>query len=167
MHYIEEKFKTIIVLNGMHAVFRSLPSCWSFLIHFFGTLLPRVSATCPVPPDGQLLEGEQIPLCPKFSKFIGREENFWEGELSNQAKSSYLSKIISAVDRDDLQPNEDQIFLFFSRRSSPPLSHGLLTDDLFNFSWLTILFYFLQAILLLVIEMTATHDWLWFIQNWG
>ena len=105
MHYIEEKFKTIIVLNGMRAVFRSLPSCWSFLIHFFGTLLPRVSATCPVPPDGQLLEGEQIPLCPKFSEFIGREENFWEGELSNQAKSSYLSKIISAVDRDDLPPN--------------------------------------------------------------
>ena len=161
-------------------MFRSLPSCWSFLIHFFGTLLPRVSATCPVPPDGQLLEGEQKPLCPKFSKFIGREENFWEGELSNQAKSSYLSKIISAVDRDESQPNiifnliqilkisSTRIkYSSFSRRSSPPLSHGLLTDDLFNFSWLTILFHFLQAILLLVIEMTATHDWLWFIQDWG
>ena len=60
----------------------------SFFRYSFSKGICHLSCTCT---DGQLLEGEQIPLCPKFSKFIGREENFWEGELSNQAKLSYLS----------------------------------------------------------------------------
>ena len=76
MHYIEEKFKTIIVSKAMRRSVSLATLLLIILIHFFGTLLPRVSTTCPVPPDGQLLEGEQKSLCLKFSEFIGREENF-------------------------------------------------------------------------------------------
>ena len=77
MHCIEEKFKTIIVSNVMrHTV---SPDTFlliifnSFFRYSFSKGICHLSCTCT---DGQLLEGEQIPLCPKFSKFIGREENF-------------------------------------------------------------------------------------------
>ena len=82
-------------------------------------------------------------------------------------------QIISAIARDESQPNiifnSIQILKisstrikyssFFSGRWSPPLTRGLLTVDLFNFGWLTILFHFMQAILLLVIEMTAACNY--------
>ena len=129
MHYIEEKFKTIIVSKAM----RRSVSLATFLLIIFNSFF-RYSFTkgichLSLPPDGQLLEGEQKSLCLKFSESIGREENFWEGELSNQAKSSYLSKIISAVDRGESQPNIIFNLIQILKVSSTRIKYSSFSQD--------------------------------------
>ena len=47
-----------------------------FLFSFFFILLARVSTTCPLSPDGQLLERKQKQIHAGFYLFTGRKKKF-------------------------------------------------------------------------------------------